>query len=55
MRAPAWQRSLMTLVAGYEVVALWSPLPTITNVSHRHPWLAGAIVGSLAVHFQPRL
>lgn len=53
-RAPAWQRAAMTAAFAYELVALWSPLPTITNLVHRRPWLAGPVVGALSVHFHPQ-
>lgn len=52
-RAPAWQRALMTGIFGYELVALWSDQPTISEITRRHPWLAGLIVGGLAFHFMP--
>ncbi|GAB2970371.1 hypothetical protein [Nocardioides montaniterrae] len=53
-RAPAWQRVAVTIGCAYELVALWSPLPTITNFAHRRPALAGLLVGALSVHFHPQ-
>lgn len=38
----------------YELVALWSPLPTISHICQQRPHLAGALIGALAIHFQPR-
>jgi hypothetical protein len=52
-RAPAWQRAVMTGVFSFELVALWSDLPTISEITRKHPWLAGLIVGGLAFHFMP--
>lgn len=54
-RAPAWQRGIVTGVCIYEIAALWTGLPTITNVAHRYPVLAGVLVGGLSVHFHPSL
>lgn len=48
-------RTAATLVAVYEIVALWTDLPTVTRLCHLHPAMAGAIVGGLAVHFQPKV
>lgn len=54
-RAPAWQRAIVAAACVYEIAALYSDLPTITNVAHRYPVLAGAMVGCLSVHFHPSL
>lgn len=54
-RAPVWQRALVTGACVYEIAALWTGLPTITNVAHRYPVLAGVLVGGLSVHFHPSL
>jgi hypothetical protein len=52
-RAPRWQRAAMTGVFGFELVALWTDLPTISEITRKNPWLAGLIVGGLAFHFMP--
>lgn len=52
-RAPRWQRALMTGVFAYELGALWTDVPTISEITRKHPWLAGLIVGGLAFHFMP--
>lgn len=54
-RAPRWQRAVVAVGCVYEVVALFTDLPTITNLAHRYPVLAGVLVGGLSVHFHPSL
>jgi hypothetical protein len=53
IRAPRWQRYLATSLCAYEIVALWSPLPTITNIVHRLPVLKAPVLAVLDVHFEP--
>lgn len=50
---PRWQKVAATLIGGYEVAAVWSDLPTISQLCKHRPWLAGILVGGLAVHFHP--
>jgi hypothetical protein len=52
-RAPAWQRALFTAACAYEVVAMWTDLPTVTHIVHRNPWLAAPILIGLGIHFIP--
>lgn len=52
-RAPRWVRVAASAVFGYELVALWSDLPTVSELAETYPALAAAIVGGLAVHFRP--
>jgi hypothetical protein len=56
MRAPAWQRVLVTAACGYECVALWADqdrMPTVTNIVSPRPWLRAAMVVGAVVHFWP--
>lgn len=52
-RAPRWVRVAASVVFGYELVALWSDLPTVSELAEKEPLLAAGIVGGLAVHFRP--
>lgn len=52
-RAPRHERAIVSAICSYELVALWTPLPTITWLSHRHPWLGDAIKEALDQHFIP--
>lgn len=42
-----------TAAFSYELVALWTDLPTISHICQEHPLLAGALIGALSIHFQP--
>lgn len=50
-RESARWRTAASTVALYELVALWTDLPTITRGVHRHPLFGAAILAGLAVHF----
>lgn len=52
-RAPAWQRYLIAAACCYEVAALFSPLPTYTNLVHRFPALKAPVLAALDIHFEP--
>lgn len=52
-RAPAWQRAVFTGACAYEVVAMWTDLPTVTHIVHRRPWLAPILLAGLGIHFIP--
>lgn len=51
VRAPRWQRAIVTAGCAYELVALWTDLPTITELNGRHPWIGAALVGAGIYHF----
>lgn len=42
-----------TAAFSYELIALWTDLPTISHICQEHPLLAGGLIGALSVHFQP--
>ena len=47
---PTWGRRIITLLCGYELVALYSPLPPITHVCRRWRLAGVALVLALAHH-----
>lgn len=56
MRCPSIPETPVTkTIAGalcaYEVVALVTPLPTITVLTKRWPVIGAALIGALVVHF----
>lgn len=51
-REPLPYRVAAAGVFGYEIVALFTNLPTISALNDRHPWLGKAILVGLAVHFR---
>lgn len=50
-RESAPVRAMATTVAAYEIIALWTDLPTITRLKDKYPPLGAAIVGVVVVHF----
>lgn len=54
-RAPRHERAIVSAICAYELIALWTPLPTITRITHLHPWVGDAIREALDQHFTPPL
>lgn len=50
-RAPRHLRITATIICGYEIVALWTDLPTITHIGRRYPLAAKMMNAWVDNHF----
>lgn len=53
-REPLPLRLACAAIFTYELVALFTNLPTISALNDRHRWIGKGIIAALDIHFEPR-